>query len=237
QAFILDYHKDSAFREMFSTKTKYLYSPQDLKFLTNKMCLFLLSQFRKIYKKNEETSLISNKIPSLKKWTKKNLQTIYDLPTLGQLETTSMPSGYSTLSPPLFDGCDYCHLQPCSLITDSNLLPTMFRESFSYKNDTINVIVIDNNILVKIQRVDQNVARIYFTNGQRNSIRILAGITLRDLTNNTNVPRIVAAGAESYMITWVTNYELWYNGGEVLNLDNQKQQSMRVPPEYATYIE
>ncbi|CAG8471904.1 10680_t:CDS:1 [Dentiscutata heterogama] len=121
--------------------------------------------------------------------------------------------------------------------TDSNLLPTMFRGSFSYKNDTINVIVIDNNILVKIQRVDQNVARIYFTNGQGNSIRIPAGMTLRDLTNNTNVPRIVAAGAESYMITWVMNYELRYNGGEVLNLDNQKQQSMRVPPEYATYIE
>ncbi|KAF0412269.1 hypothetical protein F8M41_007946 [Gigaspora margarita] len=116
-------------------------------------------------------------------------------------------------------------------------MPTMFRGSFSYKNDTVNVIVIDTNILAKLQRVDQNIGRIYFTNGQGNPIRIPAGMILRDLINNTNVPRILVAGAESYLITWIANYELRYNGGEVLNLDNQKQQSMRVPPEYFTYIE
>ena len=110
QVYTLDYHKHSAFREMFSTTNRYPYSPQDLKFLTNKTCLFLLSQFREIYKKNEETILISNQISSLKKrQTKKDLRTIYDLPTLGKLDTTSMPTGYST--PPLSDGCDYCHVK------------------------------------------------------------------------------------------------------------------------------
>ncbi|CAG8676030.1 30007_t:CDS:2 [Racocetra persica] len=74
QALILDYHKYSAFREMFLTRTRYPYTPQDLKFLTNKTCLFLLSQFREIYKKNEETNSVSNKISSFKKRTK-NLST------------------------------------------------------------------------------------------------------------------------------------------------------------------
>ncbi|CAG8797841.1 14818_t:CDS:2, partial [Dentiscutata erythropus] len=43
-----------------------------------------------IYKKNEETNLVSNKISSFKIRTKKNLQTTYNLPNLEQLETTSL---------------------------------------------------------------------------------------------------------------------------------------------------
>ncbi|RIB08461.1 hypothetical protein C2G38_2211592 [Gigaspora rosea] len=81
QAYILDYQKYSAFREMFSTTKRYPYSPQELKFLTNKTCLFLLSQFQKIYKNNNEANLIS---------------------------VTSMPAGFSTPFPPSFNNCDSC---------------------------------------------------------------------------------------------------------------------------------
>ncbi|RIB02682.1 hypothetical protein C2G38_2149885 [Gigaspora rosea] len=110
QAYLLDFHKYSAFREMFSTTKHYPYSPRDLKFLTTKTCIFLISQFQEIYRKNEETNLVSSKIPSpLKRRKKKELPTSYNLPTLGEIDITSMPTGYSTLFPPLFNNCDHCY--------------------------------------------------------------------------------------------------------------------------------
>lgn len=115
--------------------------------------------------------------------------------------------------------------------SDSDL---SLRGSFSYKNDNINIVIIDVNILLRIERIDQNVARIYFVNSHDNAIRIPAGVILRDVINNTNVPRVTLNGAESYVITWASNYTLLYNGDEILNLENQKQQSMRVPIEYDT---
>ncbi|RIB17746.1 hypothetical protein C2G38_2312491 [Gigaspora rosea] len=89
QAYLLDFYKYSAFREMFSTTKRYPYSPRDLKFLTTKTCIFLISQFQKIYRKNEETNLVSSKIPSpLKRRKKKELPTSYNLPTLGEIDIT-----------------------------------------------------------------------------------------------------------------------------------------------------
>ncbi|CAG8640403.1 4332_t:CDS:2, partial [Diversispora eburnea] len=89
--------------------------------------------------------------------------------------------------------------------SDSDLSPTTLRGSFSYKNDNVNIVIIDVNILLRIERIDQNVARIYFVNSHDNAIRISAEMNLRD-----------------------------YNGNEILNLENQKQQSIRVPIEYDT---
>ncbi|CAG8459438.1 5199_t:CDS:2 [Scutellospora calospora] len=87
QAYLLDFHKYSAFREMFSTTKRYSYTPRDLKFLTTKTSIFLLSQFQEIYKKNEKTVLVSNKIPfSQKRRKKEEIPTTYNLPTLGEID-------------------------------------------------------------------------------------------------------------------------------------------------------
>ncbi|CAI2174482.1 12108_t:CDS:2, partial [Funneliformis geosporum] len=51
----------------------------NLEFLTDKTSLFLLSQFQEIYRKNEETNLIS------------------------KMDITSMLTGYNTSFPPLFN--------------------------------------------------------------------------------------------------------------------------------------
>ncbi|RIB13033.1 hypothetical protein C2G38_2099406 [Gigaspora rosea] len=89
---------------------RYPYSPRDLKFLTTKTCIFLISQFQEIYRKNEETNLVSSKIPfPLKRQKKKELPTSYNLPTLGEIDITSMPTGYSTLFLSLFNNCDHCY--------------------------------------------------------------------------------------------------------------------------------
>ncbi|CAG8804950.1 1122_t:CDS:1, partial [Dentiscutata erythropus] len=60
-----------------------------------------------------------------------------------------------------------------------------------------------------------------------NPIRIPAGTILRDTISNSNVPRVTLNGAESFLISWTASYILQYQGQEVLNLENQKRQSMR----------
>ncbi|CAJ0917449.1 6416_t:CDS:2, partial [Entrophospora sp. SA101] len=69
--------------------------------------------------------------------------------------------------------------------------------------------------------------RIYFVNNQDIPIQIPNSITLRDTVNNANVPRLVVGGAQSFMISWISNYVLLRNGVEVFSLENQKQQALR----------
>ena len=94
---------------MFSTTKQYPYSPRDLEFLTDKTCLFLLSQFCEIYRKHKTSSTTSVPPPSKKRRIKKNSKpTVYNLSTLGRVDSTSMPAGYSTPFSPSSDSCDYC---------------------------------------------------------------------------------------------------------------------------------
>ncbi|CAG8607647.1 hypothetical protein C2G38_2037343 [Gigaspora rosea] len=97
-----------------------------------------------------------------------------------------------------------------------------FRGSFSYKNDNIYVVTFNNNIHMRIERMDTNVARLYFVGGNGNQIPIPKGITLRDTLNNT--PSRPVAG--NFFISWISDYSLFQNGVEICALKNQKQQSV-----------
>jgi hypothetical protein len=72
--------------------------------------MFLLEQFRTIYKQHQVTTSTTDKPPPAKKRRiKKNpMPTTYDLPTLGKLDSTCLPAGYSTPFPPSPNGCDDC---------------------------------------------------------------------------------------------------------------------------------
>ncbi|KAF0470297.1 hypothetical protein F8M41_025393 [Gigaspora margarita] len=102
--------------------------------------------------------------------------------------------------------------------------PTMFyKSSFSYKNDNINVIYVDSNIQIRIEKVTSDVARMYFVNNRGRQIEVPANTILRNTTNNQNEP----IHNKSFYITWVPNYNLFYNGAEVFRLENQKQQAIK----------
>ena len=95
---------------MFSTAEYYPYSTSDLEFLTDKASIFLLQQFCNIYKnKNTADSTISESPPSKKRRTRKTQTKIkHTSPVLGILDSTSLPTGYSTSFPPSPHGCDHC---------------------------------------------------------------------------------------------------------------------------------
>ncbi|CAG8599510.1 23556_t:CDS:2 [Dentiscutata erythropus] len=79
---------------------------------------------------------------------------------------------------------------------------------------------------MRIERVNVNVARIYFVDDPGNEIPIPIGITLRDTLNNINETPLVIRGIESFFISWIANYSLFQNGVEICALKNQKQQSV-----------
>ncbi|CAB5374816.1 unnamed protein product [Rhizophagus irregularis] len=101
-----------------------------------------------------------------------------------------------------------------------------FHGSFSYKNDLINVIKIRDNVNMRVQRENNQVAVIYFVNDQDNRIRIPQGIIVRDTTDNTNV-RPSRFDRQSFPISWVSSYEIYLNGEHIVSLDNQKQQAIK----------
>ncbi|RIB14243.1 hypothetical protein C2G38_2040367 [Gigaspora rosea] len=98
-----------------------------------------------------------------------------------------------------------------------------YKSSFSYKNDNINVIYVDNNIQIRIERVTSDVARVYFVNNRGRQIQVPANTIFRNTTNNQNEP----IHNNSFYITWVPNYILFHNGAEIFKLENQKQQAIK----------
>ncbi|CAG8772167.1 10861_t:CDS:1 [Racocetra persica] len=108
--------------------------------------------------------------------------------------------------------------------TTDDLSATMpYKGSFSYKNDNINVLRIENNVRVMIERVNSNIARLYFVNNRDVQIPVPANIVLRDVTSNEDqVPY-----RNDYYISWVSNYILFRDGVAVFALENQKQQAIK----------
>ncbi|CAG8796980.1 5184_t:CDS:1 [Dentiscutata erythropus] len=108
--------------------------------------------------------------------------------------------------------------------TTDDLSATMpYKDSFSYKNDNINVLRIEKNVRAMIERINSNIARLYFVNNHDVQIPIPANIVLRDVTSNQDeVPY-----RNEYLISWVSDYILFRNGVAVFALENQKQQAIK----------
>ncbi|CAG8663959.1 20969_t:CDS:1, partial [Gigaspora margarita] len=79
------------------------------------------------------------------------------------------------------------------------------------------------NIQIRIEKVTSDVARIYFVNNRGCQIQVPVNTILRNTTDNQNEP----IHNNSFYITWVPNYILFYNGAEVFRLENQNQQAIK----------
>lgn len=99
----------------------------------------------------------------------------------------------------------------------------MIRGSFSYLNDKVNTVQLEEHVFVRVQRVNNNVARIYLVNENDVTINLaLVNVLLLDASGNGVPPY-----NHEFLITWTDSYRLFWNGAEVLHLANQKQQSIR----------
>ncbi|CAG8451297.1 6799_t:CDS:1 [Paraglomus brasilianum] len=101
-----------------------------------------------------------------------------------------------------------------------------YRSSFSYKNDNVNVVRFGRDINMRMERVNNDVARIYFVDDRGTNIQIPNGFVLRDNIANVNVRPLLNNGFGNYFTSWISNYSLLRNGIEMFALSNQKQQSV-----------
>jgi hypothetical protein len=91
-----------------------------------------------------------------------------------------------------------------------------------------------DNVNLRVERDNSQVAMIYFANDQENIIRIPPGITVRNVTNNSIV-RPSRLGGWFYLISWISSYEIYHDNVHIVSLDNQKQQAIRENDNFLYY--
>ncbi|RHZ71745.1 hypothetical protein Glove_255g19 [Diversispora epigaea] len=102
----------------------------------------------------------------------------------------------------------------------------MYKGSFSFKNDKINSIEIDQKTNAKIERKDDDTAELYFVNDKNFRIPIPADIILQNTTDNED--QVPPSSADKFHVTWHSNYTLYKKGHAIFHLENQKQHAIRL---------
>lgn len=97
--------------------------------------------------------------------------------------------------------------------------------SFSYLQDNVNFVRITANLDLGIQRLDNNVARVYLVNAQSVEQNIPAWIQMSSLAGAP-----VARLGQSWFITWAESYIVTVNGQPFMRLTNQRQQALAAGP-------
>ena len=96
--------------------------------------------------------------------------------------------------------------------------------SFSYLQDNIRYLQIDGALSIRIERITDDVARVYIANAENVQQPVPQHITM---ANSTGAP--VRPYRENFLITWFDSYVLSVNEQPHMILDNQKQQSITGP--------
>ena len=99
-----------------------------------------------------------------------------------------------------------------------------FRGTLSYLKSSENTVKLENSN-VKISRVNDDIARVYFVQAdtkEEASVPIPIGYVFRNLTTGN----IVTSYHDEWLISWASNYELRRGDTVVLNIDFQRQQAI-----------
>jgi hypothetical protein len=99
------------------------------------------------------------------------------------------------------------------------------RGSYSYINPNVNEYDVDDDYRIRIERVDNNIARLYFVNQNGAPVPPPQNTVVRDLAALVNQNSFNG----SFFITWIANYGVLRNGEEIIRFTNQKQQSTSGP--------
>eukprot|EP00798_Chlamydomonas_sp_ICE-L_P011573 gene11573-biopygen15747 len=91
---------------------------------------------------------------------------------------------------------------------------------FSCKNATVNGFNITNQLQVRVEAIDNNVAKIYTTDENGNPLPMPVNVSLRT-GEDVNVP----VYNNEFLIVWIESYVLAVGGVDTLWLHNQKQQA------------
>ncbi|PNH12534.1 hypothetical protein TSOC_000507 [Tetrabaena socialis] len=100
--------------------------------------------------------------------------------------------------------------------------------TFSYENDTIvgfHVTVNGIPMHMRIEAINNNVAKIYATDVQGNPQPMPPSISLSDAAGANVVPY-----NDEFLVTWIDSYILKVSGVDAIWMTNQKQQAFKTAP-------
>lgn len=100
-----------------------------------------------------------------------------------------------------------------------------FAGSFSYKNDKNCIKNLGDGLFLKIERLDHQIAWMFFENEQGIKVEIPQGVTLHNISDEGFVSQ---PDHERYLIHWSCNYRLMKNGEIWIRISNQRQQSIQI---------
>ena len=103
--------------------------------------------------------------------------------------------------------------------------------SLSYKHDNVSYLARDNGLTIKIKRINNDVARLYFVDGQQVQQPIPANVIMLDAAGIA-----VAPFKDNYLITWFDSYTLSLHGQPYMVIDNPKQQAIYGPANAANGV-
>ena len=107
-----------------------------------------------------------------------------------------------------------------------------FGGSLSYLKPSETTVKLENGLRIKISRVNDDVARVYFVQAatvmdpvhvQERDVPIPAGFVFHNLTTSRNVTPF----RNEWLISWTSRFELKRGDEVVLNIDLQRQQAIR----------
>ncbi|KAG2483478.1 hypothetical protein HYH03_017660 [Edaphochlamys debaryana] len=99
------------------------------------------------------------------------------------------------------------------------------KATFSYLDQNVNWVRLDGNFIVKVERLNNHVARVYLVDNANAQQQVPANMAMTDSEGNRFPPY-----KDNFMITWADSYTLTFNGQVVLRLNNQKEQAFLALP-------
>ena len=83
-------------------------------------------------------------------------------------------------------------------------MPLTKKGSFSYKQDTVIFVAISGDFIVRIERVNNAIARVSLVKAQSQEVPIPANVCMNQNDGTPNPPAL-----SSFLISWIASYTLF----------------------------
>ena len=96
--------------------------------------------------------------------------------------------------------------------------------AFSYQQDNCNYLRLNDHLTIRVERVTQDVARVYLVDNHTVQQPIPANVSMQDEAG-VGVPPFL----NNFLVSWVNSYSLSVDNQPVMQLNRQKQQAIAGP--------
>ena len=115
-------------------------------------------------------------------------------------------------------------------LNTTSIISNEMKGTFSFKDDNYGLeTLLDNGVLLRIERCGFAIARVYFVDDGFVGVNIPAGLVVYDDTNNGIVRKL--SNRQEFLLAWSDSYTITLNGVLIIQLNTQRQWSVRSGPE------